>query len=70
MTTHKVVKRVEFDGPVNFGYQLSGDGKQIYIAGTAPTIEVYDAETLQRQKVIDVNADITGGLLVVPSSVF
>jgi len=66
MATRKVVRRVEFDGPVNFNFTLSGDGKRIYLGGTAPVLEIYDAATLGRRRSVDMNADMTGGLLVGP----
>lgn len=66
MPTRKVTRRVEFDGPVNFGFTLSGDGSEIYIHGTAPVVEVYDAATLKPSRSIDFGLDITSGPLVVP----
>jgi len=66
MATRKLVKMVEFPGPINFRFTLSGDGRQIYIYGSAPAVEIYDAGTLQLKKTIDVNADLTTGLVVVP----
>lgn len=67
METRKVTNRLEFDGPVNFRFTLSGDGKKIYLHGTAPHLEIYDAATLQKKRVIDINADMSGGLLVLPA---
>lgn len=66
MGTRKVTSRVEFDGPVNFNYTVSGSGKQIYVHGSSPFIEVYDIATLKRRKVIDTAADLMGGILVAP----
>ena len=68
MPTRKVVRKVEFDGPVNFGYTLSGNGQQIYLHGTSPYLEIYDAATLRRRKIIELNEDLTGGILVAPRS--
>jgi hypothetical protein len=66
MDSRKVLKRVEFEGPVNFGYTLSGNGKQIYVHGSAPAIQVYDAATLRLRKTIDLNEDLTTGLTILP----
>jgi DNA-binding beta-propeller fold protein YncE len=66
MDSRKVLKRVEFEGPVNFGYTLSGNGKQIYVHGSAPAIQIYDAATLRLRKTIDLNEDLTTGLTILP----
>lgn len=66
LSTRAIVKRMEFAGPINFRFSLSGTGKQIYTYGSAPVIEVWDADTLKLKKTIDVNADLTTGLVVVP----
>ena len=65
MATRKVIKRVEFEAPPS-GFTLSGDGRSIYLHGSVPVIDVWDAATLKQRKTIDVNADLTTGLLVVP----
>jgi DNA-binding beta-propeller fold protein YncE len=65
MTTRKVVKRVEYEGPPQ-NFTLSGNGKQIYLTSSAPIIEVYDANTLQSKAAIEIGADMTSGPLVVP----
>lgn len=69
MPTRKVNRRVEFDGPVNFGFTLSGDGKSIYLHGTAPVIEIYDAATLKPRKSIDFGLDLTTRPLVMPRGI-
>ncbi len=67
MTTRKVVRRVEFDGPINFRSSLSGDGRRIYIYGSAPAYEIYDAATLRPVKTVTVDADLTTNFLVLPA---
>lgn len=67
MPTRKLVNRVEFGGPINFRFTLAGSGRQLYIYGTSPFMEIYDAATLKLRKTIEVNADMTTGLIVVPS---
>ena len=69
MTTRNVTRRIEFDGPVGFGHSLSGDGKSIYVHGSAPVIEVYDAATLKPRKSIDFGIDLTTRPLVIPRGI-
>lgn len=66
LATRKVVSKVQYGRPSGFGFAVSGDGKQLYIYGSAPTIEVYDTATLKPHKVIEVNADLTTGMVIVP----
>lgn len=66
MPVRKVTRRLEFDGPINFGFRLTGNGKSIYVHGSAPVLEIWDAATLKPRKAIDVNADMTTPPLVVP----
>jgi hypothetical protein len=66
MGTRKVVKQVEFGGPINFRFSVSGDGRQLYAYGSAPIIECYDTATLKLRKTIEVNADLTTGMVVIP----
>ncbi len=66
MTTRRLVKRVEYPGFPGFRFTLSGSGAAIYISGSAPLVEVYAAATLTLKKTLDVNADLTTGMLVVP----
>ena len=66
MATRKLVKQVEFPGPTSFRFTLSASGKEIYLFGSAPVLEIYDAATLKVKKTIDVNADLTTGIVVLP----
>ena len=66
MQSKNVTRRVEFDGPVNFGMTVSGDGKSLYLHATYPLMEVYDAATLKWRKTVDFGVDLTGGFLVGP----
>ncbi len=67
MNSKKVVKRVEIPPPPGFGFVLSGDAKRIYMPAPLPSWRVFDAETLQPRKSIEVNADTTTRPLVIPS---
>jgi DNA-binding beta-propeller fold protein YncE len=69
MATRKVLRRVEFDGPVNFGYTLSGTGKNLYIHGSYPVIEVWDAATLKLRNKIELNSDLCSQFIIVPKTV-
>lgn len=66
MATKQIVKRVEYPGYPGFGFTLSGTGKEIYISGSYPFIDIYEAATLKLKKQLDVNTDLTTNLLVVP----
>lgn len=68
LTTNKLVRKQEFDGRARFSFGLSSDGKELYIYGAGYTVEVYDAATMQLKHTIDLNADSTGGMVVVPAS--
>jgi len=67
MASRKLVQTVDFPGPINFNFTLSADGRQIYVHGSSPFIDVYDARTLQKKKTVEVNADLTTRLVVVPN---
>jgi DNA-binding beta-propeller fold protein YncE len=62
---HKLVSKHEFDSRSRFSFNLSGDGRQLYIHTAGPTIECYDAQTFRLQRVITFDGDQTTNLLVV-----
>jgi DNA-binding beta-propeller fold protein YncE len=62
--TRKLIKKLEFESRTRFSFALSGDGRQLYIYGAGPTIELYDANTLKLQRIINFDGDSTTGLLV------
>lgn len=66
MDSRRLVRTVEFAARTRFDFTISSTGKQLYIYTAGPTIDIYDAGTLQLQKVINLDADVTTGLLVVP----
>jgi DNA-binding beta-propeller fold protein YncE len=65
--TRKLTRKHEFQSRSRFSFSVSSDGKQLYIFGAGPTVEVYDAETFQMQRVITFDGDITTGMLVLRS---
>jgi DNA-binding beta-propeller fold protein YncE len=67
MDTRKLVRRNEFPAPISFNFTLSGDGKQLYIHGSTARIDVYDAATLELKKSVDLNTDLTTGLVMLPA---
>jgi hypothetical protein len=69
MATRKVLSRVEFDGPVNFAYTLSGNGKNLYIHGSYPVIDVWDAATLKLRNKIELDSDLCSQFIIVPKTI-
>ena len=64
VTARKVIKKLEFESRSRFNFAVSGDGRKLYIYGAGPTIEIYDAETLNREKTITLDGDAITQLLV------
>jgi DNA-binding beta-propeller fold protein YncE len=64
--TGRVLKTQEFDGRARYTFGMSSTGKDLYIYGAGYDIEVYDPATLKLRSVIDLNADQTTGMIVVP----
>ncbi|MBL8206734.1 MAG: hypothetical protein JNM09_21050 [Blastocatellia bacterium] len=63
--SRRLVRKQEIETRSRFFFALSNDGKQLYIYGAGPTIEVYDAATFKQQRVITFDGDATTQLLVV-----
>jgi DNA-binding beta-propeller fold protein YncE len=64
--TGRVVRTQEFDGRARYTFGMSSTGKELYIYGAGYDIEVYDPQTLKLKSTIDLNADQTSGMVVVP----
>ncbi len=62
----KVIRTQEFDGRARYTFGMSSTGKDLYIYGAGYDIELYDPMTLKLRGVIDLNADQTTGMIVVP----
>jgi DNA-binding beta-propeller fold protein YncE len=60
----KLVRKHEVETRSRFSFTISSDGKQLYVYGAGPTIEVYDAETFKLQREIALDGDITTSMLV------
>lgn len=68
LTSNKLVRKQEFDGRARFSFGLSSTGKEMYIYGAGYTVEVFDAASMQLRNTIDLNADITSGMVIVPAT--
>jgi len=66
MDTKKVLKKVEFDGRRRFSVAMSADGKSLYVYVAGYEVEIYDTDTLKLRKTIDLKADATTNMVVVP----
>jgi DNA-binding beta-propeller fold protein YncE len=64
IAARKLTRKHEFESRSRFNFAVSSDGKQLYIYGAGPTIEVYDAETFKLQRVMTFEGDMTTGMLV------
>jgi DNA-binding beta-propeller fold protein YncE len=69
LTSHKVIRKQEFQSPPTFRYAMSGDGKKFYLYGNGPTIEVWDAQSLTSRKLIDLKKDTTTNFITTSMSV-
>lgn len=65
----KLLKAEEFPGPTQVRVTLSSDGKDIFIYGNYPIMNIYDAATLKLKKNVDLNADLSSFLLLAPNQV-
>ena len=65
MDKQKLLRRKEFPGRTRFSFAISSTGKDLYIYGAGNTIEIFDADTLELKKTIEVNGDMTSSLAVV-----
>lgn len=68
LTTNQLVRKQEFEGRPRFSFAISSTGKELYIFGAGYDIEIYDAATLKLKNKIDLNADTTAGMVVLPAT--
>jgi DNA-binding beta-propeller fold protein YncE len=66
LTTNQLTRKQEFDGRARFSFGISSSGKDLYIYAAGYTVEVFDSATLKLRNTIDLNADITTGMVVLP----
>jgi DNA-binding beta-propeller fold protein YncE len=65
--TGRVIRTQEFDGRARYTFGMSSTGKDLYIYGAGYDIEVYDPVTFKLRSTIDLNADQTTGMIVLPA---
>ncbi len=66
--TGRVIRTQEFDGRARYTFGMSSTGKDLYIYGAGYDIEIYDPVTLKLRSTIDLQADQTTGMIVVPGT--
>lgn len=65
LTTNLVKNKAEFPCRSRFQFGMSADGKLLYIYGASYDIEMYDAQTLQHVKTVDLGNDATmAGMII------
>jgi hypothetical protein len=62
----KLLNRVEFAGRPRMSLRVSSNGKLLYIFQAGATIDVYEAATYKYLRTIEMNADQTTNLFVLP----
>ncbi|MBZ5604232.1 MAG: hypothetical protein LAO79_18175 [Acidobacteriia bacterium] len=68
LTTNQLVRKQEFDGRPRFSFDISSTGKEFYIFGAGYDVEIYDAATMKLKNTINLNADTTAGMVVLPAT--
>ena len=64
----KLIGRTEFAGRPRMALRVSSNGKLLYVFQAGATIDVYEAGTYKLLRTIEMNADQTTGLFVLPRS--
>lgn len=62
----KLISRTPFDGRPRMALRVSSNGKLLYIFQAGATIDVYDAGTYKKLRTIEMNADQTTNLFILP----
>jgi hypothetical protein len=62
----KLIGRTEFAGRPRMALRVSSNGKLLYVYQAGATIDVYEAGTYKLLRTIEMNADQTTGLFVLP----
>ena len=63
----RVVRRHPFPGRPRMSLRVSADGEKLYIYGAGPTIDVYDADTLELLRTVEFDADVGMSSVVIPA---
>ena len=67
MGAQRVVRRQPFAGRPRMSLRVSADGEKVYVYGAGPTIDVYDAETLELLRTVEFDTDIGMSSVVSPA---
>ena len=62
----KLLNRTPFEGRPRMALKVSSNGKLLYIFQAGATIDVYDAASYKRLRTIEMNADQTTNLFILP----
>jgi hypothetical protein len=62
----KLIGRTPFDGRPRMALRVSSNGRLLYIYQAGATIDVHDAATYKRLRTIEMNADQTTSLFILP----
>ena len=69
LQNHKVIKKKDLAArPTGSRFAVSGDGKKLYFYGNS-TVEIFDTETLESTKIMNLNKDTTTNLITLPPPV-
>ena len=64
----KLLSRTPFDGRPRMALRVSSNGRLLYVFQAGATIDVYDAATYKKLRTIEMNADQTTTLFILPRS--
>jgi hypothetical protein len=62
----KLLNRTPFEGRPRMGLRVSSNGRLLYIYVAGATIDVYDTTTYKKLRTIEMNADQTTSLFILP----
>lgn len=62
----KLVSRTPFEGRPRMALRVSSNGRLLYVFQAGATIDVYDASTYKKLRTIEMNADQTTALFILP----
>ena len=66
LESRRVEKRQRFAGRPRMTLASSSNGKQLYVYNAGNTIDVYDAETYRHLRQVELDADTTSNLVILP----
>jgi hypothetical protein len=69
LANRRISERVRFAGRPRMGLMSSSNGSNLYIFIAGHTIDVYDSTTFRLLRTIELDADTTTGLFVLPKSI-